>query len=107
MSEHKERWNFSDGGFAQIFSQIASITVKNTNFISSRHVKRENTSLQVDVRRSKTSLLKLPILAGERDSRRHSVTDFSENVEVTEILKFSTVEGLTFQRKKKKRKHFW
>ena len=34
----------------------------NTNFISSRHVKRENTSLPVDVRRSKTSLLKLPIL---------------------------------------------
>ena len=32
----------------------------NTNFISSRHVKRENTSLPVDVRRSKTSLLKLP-----------------------------------------------
>ena len=53
-----------DGGFAQIFSQIASITVKklrNTNFISSRHVKRENTSLPVDVRRSKTSLLTLPI----------------------------------------------
>ena len=52
-----------DGGFAQIFSQIASITVKklrNTNFIS-RHVKRENTSLPVDVRRSRTSLLKLPI----------------------------------------------
>ena len=54
---------FFDGGFAQIFSQIASITVKklrNTNFISSRHVKRENTSLPVDVRRSKTPLLKLP-----------------------------------------------
>ena len=59
-------FSFFDGGFAQIFSQIASITVKklrNTNFISSRHVKRENTSLPVDVRRSKTSLLKLPILA--------------------------------------------
>ena len=56
-------FSFFDGGFAQIFSQIASITVKklrNTNFISSRHVKRENTSLPVDVRRSKTSLLKLP-----------------------------------------------
>ena len=53
-------FSFFDGGFAQIFSQIASITVKklrNTNFISSRHVKRENTSLPVDVRRSKTSLL--------------------------------------------------
>ena len=56
-------FSFFDGGFAQIFSQIASITVKklrNANFISSRHVKRENTSLPVDVRRSKTSLLKLP-----------------------------------------------
>ena len=57
-------FSFFDGGFAQIFSQIASITVKklrNTMFISSRHVNRENTSLPVDVRRSKTSLLKLPI----------------------------------------------
>ena len=57
-------FSFFDGGFAQIFSQIASITVKklrNTNFISSRYVKRENTSLLVDVRRSKTLLLKLPI----------------------------------------------
>ena len=58
-------FSFFDGGFAQIFSQIASITVKklrNTNFKSSRHVKRENASLPVDVRRSKTSLLKLPII---------------------------------------------
>ena len=42
-------FSFFDGGFAQIFSQIASITVKklrNTNFIS-RHVRRENTSLPV------------------------------------------------------------
>ena len=57
-------FSFFEGGFAQIFSQIACITVKklrNTNFISSRHVKRENTSLPVDVRHSKTSLLKLPI----------------------------------------------
>ena len=56
-------FSFFDGGFAQIFSQIASIVVKklrNTNFISSRHVKRENSSLPVDVRHSKTSLLKLP-----------------------------------------------
>ena len=56
-------FSFFDGGFAQIFSQIASITVKklrNTNFMSSRHVKRKNTSLPVDVRRSKTLLLKFP-----------------------------------------------
>ena len=68
-------FSFFDGGFTQIFSQIASITVKklrNTNFISSRHVKGENTSLPVDVRRSKTSLLKLPIIwitYGSRQSR--------------------------------------
>ena len=49
-----------DDGFAQIFNQIVSIRVKklsNTNFISSRHIKREKSSLPVDVRRSKTSLL--------------------------------------------------
>ena len=63
MSTGSGLFSFFDGGFPQIFSQIASIKVKklrNTNFISSRHVKRENTSLPVDVRRSKTSLLKLP-----------------------------------------------
>ena len=55
-------FSFFDGGFAQIFSQIASITVKKLNEYKfySRHVKKENTSLPVDVRRSKTSLLKLP-----------------------------------------------
>ena len=66
-------FSFFDGGFAQIFSQIASITVKklrNTNFIPSRHVKRENTSLPVDVRRSKTSLLKLPIKTTARPHLR-------------------------------------
>ena len=69
-------FSFFDGGFAQIFSQIASITVKklrNTNFISSRHVKRENTSLLVDVRRSKTPLLKLPI--NERSAVKGSAGD--------------------------------
>ena len=65
-STGSDLFSFFDGGFAQIFSQIASIIVKklrNTNFISSRHVKRENTSLPVDVRRSKTSLLKLPTVS--------------------------------------------
>ena len=59
-------FSFLNGGFAQIFSQIAFITVKklrNTNFISSRHVKRENASLPVDVRRSKTPLLKLSFVS--------------------------------------------
>ena len=55
-------FSFLNGGFAQLFSQIASIRVNklmNTNCISSRHVNRENASLPVDVRRSKTPLLKL------------------------------------------------
>ena len=53
---------FLDDCFAQIFSQIVTIIVKklsNTNFISSRHIKREKSSLPVDVRGSKTPLLKL------------------------------------------------
>ena len=50
-------FTFLSAGFAEIFSQIVSIKVKklsNTNFISSRHVKREKASLPVDVRRSRT-----------------------------------------------------
>ena len=35
--------------------------LSNTNLVVSRHIKREKVSLPVDVRRSKTSLLKLPI----------------------------------------------
>ena len=43
--------------------QIVSVRIKslsNTDLVSSRHLKREKGSLPVDVRRSKTSLLKLP-----------------------------------------------
>ena len=43
--------------FAQIFGQIFSITVKklsNTKLVASRHIKRENTSLPLDERGSKT-----------------------------------------------------
>ena len=57
-------FSFLGDGFAQIFSQIVSIRVKklsNTNYIASRHITREKSSLPVDVRCSKTSLLKLPI----------------------------------------------
>ena len=49
--------------FDHIFGQIVSIRVKtlsNTNMVASRLIKREKGSLPVDVRRSKTSLLKLP-----------------------------------------------
>ena len=49
--------------FEQIFGQIVSVRIKtlgNTNTVASRLTKRENGSLPVDVRRSKTWLLKLP-----------------------------------------------
>ena len=49
--------------FEQIFEQIVSVRIKtlgNTNMVTSRLIKREKGSLPVDVRRSKTSLLKLP-----------------------------------------------
>ena len=49
--------------FEQIFGQIVSIRIKtlsNTNTVASRLIKREKRSLPVDVRCSKTSLLKLP-----------------------------------------------
>ena len=55
-----ERRTPTGSDFAQIFSQIVSIRVKrlsNTNFILSRHIKREDVSLPVHVRRSKTPLL--------------------------------------------------
>ena len=48
--------------FEQILGQIASLrenTLSNTNLAAPRHIKGEKRSLPVDVRRSKTSLLKL------------------------------------------------
>ena len=50
----------------QIFGQIVFIIIKtlgNKTMVASRLIKREKGSLPVDVRRSKTSLLKLPILS--------------------------------------------
>ena len=47
----------------KFFLQIVSIRAKklsNTNLVASRYFKREKSSRPVDVRRSKTSLLKLP-----------------------------------------------
>ena len=44
----------------QIFSQIVPIRVKklsNTNFISSRHIKKEKALLAVDIRRSNSPFL--------------------------------------------------
>ena len=55
---------FLSSGFANIFSLIVSTSVKklgNTNFIASRHIKKEKSSLLVDMHLSKMPLLKLPI----------------------------------------------
>ena len=55
-----------DRNMEQILGQIVSIKVKtlsNKNLVASWHIKREKSSLPVDVRRSKTSLLKFPILS--------------------------------------------
>ena len=63
--------------FEQIFGQIVSVRIKtlgNTNMVASRLIKREKGSLPVDVRRSKTSLLKLPnsgALAPEARAAEH------------------------------------
>ena len=61
--------------FEQIFGQIVSIRIKtlgNKNAVASRLIKREKGLLPVDVRRSKTSLLKLPIFSGAlRSSLKH------------------------------------
>ena len=53
-----------DHDFEQMFGQIVSVRVKTlsgTDLVASRHLKREKGSLPVDVRGSKTLLLKLPI----------------------------------------------
>ena len=59
--------------FEQIFGQIHSITVKlrsNTNLVPWRYIKRGTGSLPVDVRRSRTSLLKPP---NESNTRRSNL----------------------------------
>ena len=57
-------FSFLDSGFAHFLGQLVSIIVKtrrNTNLGASRCFKMKKTSLPVDVRRSKTPLLKLPM----------------------------------------------
>ena len=57
-----------DRDLEQILGQIVSIRVKtlsNKNLVASWHIKREKNSLPVDFHRSKTSLLKFPILSSE------------------------------------------
>ena len=63
MSSRSGLFFIFDGGFAHIFGQIISIIVKtlrNTNLVASRCLKVKKTSVPVDMRRSKTPLLKLP-----------------------------------------------
>ena len=67
-------FSFLDSGFAQILGQLVSIIVKtlrNTNLGASRCFKMKKTSLPVDMRRSKTPLLKLPL--------KHDDGDVNEN----------------------------
>ena len=55
-------FSFSDSDFAHFLGQLVSIIVKtlrNTNLGASRCFKMKKTSLPVDVRRSKTPLLKV------------------------------------------------
>ena len=55
--------NFLRLDFEQTFGQIVSLRVKtlsHTNMVASRYFKEGKSSLPVDVRRSKTLLLKLP-----------------------------------------------
>ena len=52
--------------FEQIFGQIVSVRIKtlgNINTVASRLINRGKGSLPLDVRRSKTSLLKLPFFS--------------------------------------------
>ena len=61
MSSGSVFFAFFVSGFARIFEQIVSIRVNvpiNTNLTASRHIKKEKALLTVDVRRSKTPLLK-------------------------------------------------
>ena len=65
--------------FEQIFGQIVSIRIKtlgNKNTVASRLIKREKGLLPVDVRRSKTSLLKLPIMRQQRRREMNRLASF-------------------------------
>ena len=65
MSTRSGRFALLSRDLEQIFAQIVSIrnkTLGHINTVASRLIKREKGSLPVDGRRSKTSLLKLPIV---------------------------------------------
>ena len=63
-STRSSLFEFYGRDFEQILGQIVSVRVKtlsNINLVASRHINREKGSLPIEVRPSKTSLLKLPI----------------------------------------------
>ena len=64
-STRSSLFEFYGRDFEQILGQIVSVRVKtlsNINLVASRHINREKGLLPIEVRRSKTSLLKLPII---------------------------------------------
>ena len=63
-STRSSLFEFYGRDFEQILGQIVSVRVKtlsNINLVASRHINREKGSLPIEVRPSKTSLLKFPI----------------------------------------------
>ena len=67
-------------GLVQTLGQIVFIREKklsNANLLESRHIKEKKASLPVDVRRSKTSLLKLPIIADTAHAEKKSANKSS------------------------------
>ena len=59
--------------------------LSNTNLLASRRIKRKKASLPVDVRRSKMSLLKLPIV---RTVKPVDCTGFTSNCVTTFVIAF-------------------
>ena len=81
---------FLGGGFSYTFEQIVFVRVKRlsiTNLVALRYFKKEKASLPVDVRRSKTSLLRLPIVSSGRvlSSPRKSKAELSRRAVVIEV----------------------
>ena len=90
-----QKWTFCilSREFKQLFEQINSTRVKtlsNTNLVASRQFKIEKGSLPVDVRRWKTSLLKLPISF----FHRRNLIPESNVCEATQISFFWAPNGL-------------
>ena len=79
--------------FCPNFAQVASFRVKkvsNTHLLASRHVKREKTSLPIDMRHSKTPLLQgvplLLLLSIEKISFSQSSSSWNPKVFINSLL---------------------